>query len=512
LAQGVELPERVHDTLLTRILATARSFPERVAVKCHDGTLSYGELHAAAAATASALRALEPFPERVAIVSGDDRSTYAGLLGIWMAGAAYVPLNKANPARRNAGIIADAAVGAVLSSAPFAPAQEAAEQTGRPWLLVHPADRATDSTSTARASSREDLAYILFTSGSTGRPKGVPIRHGNLTSFCDAWLADEVYALSAADRFLQMFDLGFDLSVMNIFVPWSLGASVHVVPHGQITSLAVYKVMAEDAVTVALLVPSVLAYLSRYFDEIRLPELRYNLFCGEALPQSLAEPWSRCVPNARIQNTYGPTEATIFCFVYPWDAAKSAACAINDIVPIGWPLGETGALILDENGNEVIDETIGELCLHGPQVAREYWRNPERTAEAFFTTTIDGRERRCYRTGDLVSRLPDDSLAWRGRIDHQVKIDGHRVELAGIEAHAREVSDSTATAAIAVTGKDGGVRLVLFLEGGDADIEGITTELARRLPAYMRPHEIRRLAALPLNVNGKIDRKALAAL
>lgn len=498
------------EDLLSGITRATETAPRRLAVECHDGSLDYGTLLAGATAVARQLRAIKPGSARVAIVANDDTLTYVGLLGIWMAGAAYVPLNTANPVRRNIEILSQAKVGAVISSTDFPPARQAAQECECAWWTIEPGPRRHFPIPTQRPLAAEDPAYILFTSGSTGRPKGVQITHGNISAFRDAWQNESAYRLSASDRVLQMFELGFDLSVMNIFIPWSVGASVHVVPHKGISYLSVLRLMQEASVTVTMMVPSVLTYLSRFFDEVRLPTVRYNMFCGEALPQTLVAAWSKCVPNALIENTYGPTEATIFCYTYRWDEATSARQAWNGIVPIGRPIGDTTGLILDDAGMEITGDGSGELYLSGPQLAKGYWNDPERSAAAFFTITSDNTTRFAYRTGDLVSRLPDGNLVWRGRVDHQIKIDGHRIELAEIEAHVREASDCTAVAAVAKQMLGGNTRLIVYVEGGESEPAALAAALAQRLPTYMCPHEVRRLPSLPLNVNGKIDRNKLA--
>ena len=235
---------------------------------------------------------------------------------------------------------------------------------------------------------------MFFTSGTTGVPKGVPIRHSNLAAFMHAVLDESEYGFNADDRFLQMFELTFDLSVMSFLVPMCIGASCHVVPDRGISSLNIAGLLEEREISVALMVPSVLSYLRRYFAELSFPHLRHSLFCGEALSHQLTAEWSRCVPAAEIRNVYGPTEATIFCTEFEWQEPVSADAERQRHRahrPNAFP--EQDAVILDSAGRPVAAGERGELALLGTQLAAGYWRDAEQTAAAFITVR-DGVESR----------------------------------------------------------------------------------------------------------------------
>jgi amino acid adenylation domain-containing protein len=355
----------------------------------------------------------------------------------------------------------------------------------------------------------EDLAYLFFTSGTTGIPKGVPIRHRNLDAFMTAVLEDSSYAFGPDDRFLQMFELTFDLSVMSLLAPLALGASCHVVPDKGIASLEIARLLDERSISVALMVPSVLSYLRRYFDELRFPALRHSLFCGEALAHSLTAAWARCVPKAEIRNVYGPTEATIFCTEFKWEERASAEQSVNDIVPIGRPLLGTGLVIVDAAGEPVVAGEQGELCLTGEQLATGSWQDPERSAAAFVRAPGNGGRGVAYRTGDLAFVNSRGNTVYCGRADSQIQVDGHRVELGEVERHLRTFLDGGAAAAAPIRTADGRQEFVAFLESS-ADLEaGALAYLRTQVPPYMLPRRIICVAALPLNLNGKVDRQEL---
>jgi non-ribosomal peptide synthetase component F len=332
----------------------------------------------------------------------------------------------------------------------------------------------------------------------------VPIGHGALRAFLDAFFALG-HELGAGDRFLQMFDLTFDLSLMSYCVPLALGASVVTVPSDGIKYMEVYRLLEEQEITAALLVPSILAHLRPYLAEIHLPELRASLFCGEALYDDLVTEWAACAPNARVQNVYGPTEATIFCLAYDCDRGRPHKVE-NGIVSIGRPMKHTRILIVDEALRPVAPGEKGELCLAGAQLTPGYWNNPEKNREAFFVHEGE----RYYRTGDLCVRDADGDVMYKGRLDHQVKIQGYRVELSEIEHHARAVTGCKHAAAVACPDAAGNTAVHLYLERFEGEIPAMLDLLRGKLPPYMIPTRTTSLEALPLNANGKIDRPALA--
>src|SRR5262249_653718 len=347
-----------------------------------------------------------------------------------------------------------------------------------------------------------DLCYLLFTSGTTGKPKGVPIYHRNLSAFLDMMLESGRYDFNRNDRFLQMFELTFDLSVFSFLVPLAVGASFYPLPQKGMAYLEVADIIETKEISVALMVPSVINYLKPYFGEISLPKMKYSLFCGEALYQETLSDWARCVPSAKIENLYGPTEATIFCLRYEWQRGEAPHPQGKGIVPIGKPMEGMDAFILKENS---LHEE-GELCLTGEQVTLAYWNNPSKTAEVFGTNK---NGKKYYRTGDLCKTDQAGNFLYLGRIDNQVKIDGHRVELEEIEFHARKFCEDHQVVAMVHTSETGFHFIVLFIESEKEVKKGLEEHLKKHLPAYMIPKETIRVSRFPQNSNGKTDRKAL---
>lgn len=464
---------------------------------------TYSQLAQKAYSVATWLQQQNPQGKPVGIIAADSFDTYAAICGILFSGAPYVPILPNYPKDRSQSIIEQAGIEIILS----------------PILSTELINTITDGNSIVEINnippfestldlphiSPEQLAYILFTSGSTGKPKGVPLTHQNLWAFMEAFFALG-YEITENDRFLQMFDLTFDLSVMSYLAPLLKGACVYPVPGDSIKYMGIYSLLEDHQLTFTLMVPSMLSYLRPYFEDINLPHLRHSLFCGEALYADIAAEWQNCAPNALVQNVYGPTEATIFCMTYD---CVGQLKQYNGMVSIGQPMKNVEVVAVDENNHPVTQGEKGELCLSSPQVTPGYINNPEKNQEVFFE--LDGT--RYYRTGDIVYKDEQGDYMYCGRVDYQVKVKGgFRVELNEIEAHSRNYTQLAGVVAVAKTNSIGIAQIYLYLEDYEGVVDEVYTYLKTQVPDYMLPEQIFILPKFPLNNNGKIDRKALAEM
>jgi amino acid adenylation domain-containing protein len=358
----------------------------------------------------------------------------------------------------------------------------------------------------------DDVAYLLFTSGSTGRPKGVPVTHGNVLHFLDA--AQARYGITSEDRLTQTFDQTFDLSVFDLFMAWSNGATL--CAFSPVDLLAPIGFVNKLGITVWFSVPSVAAQMRKRktLNPGSMPTLRWSLFCGEALPRESAKAWQLAAPNSIVENLYGPTELTIACFVHRWDSLSSPGMCVNELVPIGRPLPGLVALVFGDDGRPAPLGTAGELCVSGPQTTPGYWRDVDKTTEKYQHLDVAVNDsRRFYRTGDRVMKTENEEYVFFGRIDNQVKILGHRVELGEVEAALQRYPGVIEVAALPWPFIEGAaIGLVAFVTGTQIDPEGMKGAASQVLPAYSVPHTIHVRSSMPLNANGKIDRKALVAL
>jgi D-alanine--poly(phosphoribitol) ligase subunit 1 len=490
-------------SILSRFTECSTQFPDAPAIFVDHRSYTYGELSGLCSAMCALLKAHEVKKgDRVGIFTENNIYTYASLLGILSCGACYVPLNQDTPVERNTGIIADAGIKVLLYTEKEDKARKLSLASGSACRPLNNRITPNQGKLAPVDQMHSDLCYLLFTSGTTGKPKGVPIYYRNLSAFLDMVLESGRYDFNRNDRFLQMFELTFDLSVFSFLVPLSVGASFYPIPRQGITHLEVADTLQTREITVALMVPSVINYLRPYFGEINLPQLRYSLFCGEALYHDTLSSWSQCIPFAKIENLYGPTEATIFCLRYEWERGELPHPQGKGVVPIGRPMEGMDAFKL----NRISLDEEGELCLSGEQVTLGYWNNPSKTAEVFGTTTIG---KKFYRTGDLCKIDQADNFLYLGRIDNQIKIDGHRVELEEIEFHARVFCGDKQVIAVVNTSEAGAHFILLFIESEEDLRKGLRDHLKKRLPDYMMPKEIITVSFFPLNTNGKIDRKAL---
>jgi len=489
LARGLGLPPgKAGASLLDRILSVNPAAP---AVICGDAHLTYGALLGQARALAGRLTP----GGRVGLYAERSTGMIVGMLGILLSGSAYVPLDPAYPVERLRLMIEDAGLAAIVAT-PGSEASFSANFGGLPLLLTegNGAIAATDLPAIAAT----DVAYVIYTSGSTGQPKGVLVSHGNLAASTAARLD---YYDQVPERFLLLSSIAFDSSIAGLF--WTLAAGgTLVLPSGDLARdpLRLVEEIRQHKVTSTLAIPSLYAAALRHGNPADLASLCTVIVAGEPCPPDLVAAHFATFPTVALYNEYGPTEATVWASVHacrPEDAAGP--------VPIGRPIPGSHIVIGDAAGQPVPVGVVGELLVGGPGVALGYLNRPELTASAFIQ---DAEGARSYRTGDRARWRADGLIEFLGRRDEQIKLRGFRIELGEIEAVLRRLP-GVREAAVILRDAPGGGQLAAYVvaeEGLD-----LLAELRRLLPQHMVPVSLTRLTALPLTVNGKLDRRALPA-
>lgn len=490
--------------LASKLLYAFSSFPDRPAVELAEKSLTYAELEGAAWACAGKLNEATAPGSRVGLLAQRSLGAYVGVAAAVLSGHPYVPINPKFPANRQRAIAAAAGCAAFLfDTKSEETAQSLAEEFGGRPIEVDADARADPDTA---AEGRH--AYVMFTSGTTGTPKGVAVRYDNVSSYVDAF--GKVAQVLPTDRCTQLFDLSFDLSVHDMFVTWANGACLCVPSDDELIDPVGFAV--RNRTTCWFSVPSLAAVAKRMrrLQPNSLPEVRLSLFCGEALPKSLAQAWSEAAPNSEIWNLYGPTEATIAITAFKFDPAQEGEMPAT--VPLGQPYANCDVSLVDAAGTPVGVGQEGELWLAGAQLTDGYINNPEEQEAKFVSLELPGsRFSSWYRSGDLVRSDPTWGLVYQSRIDDQVKISGYRVELFEIEEALREAAENPDVAVIpwpiSEAGSASGV--VAFVANLSSDPREIISRCRKVLPSYCVPKQIIEVDALPVNANGKVDRKAL---
>ena len=500
-------PDAPLDHQLARVAA---EYPDSVAATGAGETLTHGDLQAAAEALAWHLRH-RGVSEGGIVAILLSRTPWLGvaMLAILRAGAAFLTLDPADPPARRQALLIDAGVRVVLSDSGLAQRMGIADvEVLCVDLLPPPGTPAIPEGDLARSRSPDAPAYCTFTSGSTGAPKGVLVSHGALVNHCHA--VGQRYALRRTDRVLQLAPAAFDVFLEETLATWLAGGSVHFpAPAGTLAFTELEGCVHRDRITLLNLPAS---YWHEWVDHLDrthtpVPESLRLVVCGsERMSMAKLRQWQRMAADrVRLINAYGVTEAAITSLTYepPFPIADDAP----DVVPIGRPLANVHALVLDDMGEPGPRGVVGELHLGGAGVALGYLGRPELSAERFVATALSPVGVRLHRTGDLVRFNPQGELEYIGRRDGQVKVRGIRVDLGEIEATL--LSHPAVAEAAVIQRNDADHGLVGFVALLGEAAQDLTSFLRKRLPAAMIPSTMTVVRTLPRNSNGKIDRGAL---
>lgn len=511
----------MNTNILECFLQSVERNPHRVAIETPGACFTVKEVDHLANRCAAELHARQIGAEDlVALLLDRSVEMIVAILGVMKAGAAWLPISVTDPPQRIHQLLHDSAVRTVVTIEKY---REIFSLTGNVLTLDHSSTAASDPrdpNTTPAANSTlvpnttpgpNHLAYAIYTSGSTGKPKAVLIEHHSLMNRI-SWMQQR-YPIGPSDAILQKTPYTFDVSVWELLWWAHAGSRLCLLPPGmEKFPLAIIEAVRIHRITVIHFVPSMLNMFLGYLDGSgcapQLTSLKICFCSGEPLRTAHASQFFRLlgIPNGtRLTNLYGPTETTIDVTYFDVDNPPPAN------IPIGLPITHIGATVVEKNRLAAPGEQ-GELWITGKGVARGYLNQVELTAERFPTTSLTGNQR-AYRTGDQVIRLADGNIQYLGRIDHQVKIHGIRIELPEIEAVLNEypgVKDCT----VIVHHLAESISIIKAFYVSDALIRPVDLRsfLAARLPEYMVPREYVFLQKMPLTENGKTNRKQLLQL
>jgi amino acid adenylation domain-containing protein len=494
LGDGGELPPVAERLAHRRFERFAHMEPGRTAIVARDGELTYRELNARADAVAWRLHELGVGREDVVGISLPRRlDALVAIYGVWKAGAAYLPLDAAQPLSRRRFMLEDTRAAALITAPAWKDELAGESMEVLSWEGDGPTGK---STGTTLGPSLDDLAYVIYTSGSTGNPKGVMIEHRSLAAFVhwgvSTFSEDELARVFAATSF------GFDMSLFELTVPFAAGGAL-------ILADNFFEIAQADEhrPTMVNTVPSLMASA---LNATTLPaSVRTAVFCGETLPPDVAEKVHEQPGVTRVVNAYGPTEDTVYSTAAEVPAGEAPTC--------GRPFPGTQVYLLDAELHPVGPGEEGEICLAGAGLARGYLGRDDLTRERFVERPLgDAGPARVYRTGDLGRWEDGGSLQHLGRLDHQIKLRGVRIEPGEVEQAILRHPDVRQAVAVARERPAGGKWLVAYVvcqPGAELDTRAVREMLRERLPEPMVPSAFVKLDELPLNANGKLDRGRL---
>lgn len=504
------IPDLAEFDVVERFRRWAVTDPNRLAVVGEEQAWSYGELdrHSEALARQLAEDGETGSGVRIALLAGRTPALLAGIFGILKSGSAYVPLDPSYPEER-LHLMLNASGADRVVAAPDQLEHPVATKVPRLTAMHRHLTDKPGFASIPPAAQPSDLAYVIFTSGSTGTPKGVGVTRGNIAY--STWARGPVYG-EVPERFLLVSPTSFDSSKVGIFWPLCSGGAVVLLADGRERDPdALSAMLRRHEVTHLLCVPTIHQWVLHGSSASDLPSLRTVIVAGEECPPALVEHHHRVLPGVRLFNEYGPTESTVWA-----SAHESIPGAPSGPVSIGRPIPGTRLRVLDRARTAAPILVPGEIHVEGPGVTPGYLDDQELTAERFVPAT-GAAGSVMYRTGDLGRFHPDGRLEFLGRVDHQIKVRGHRVELREVEA-ALEAHPLVEAAAVTVSlnseATESPAQLVAWLAGPawmNVDVDAVRVFLTTHLPAHMVPDRFEVLEKLPQGPNGKIDRSNLSA-
>lgn len=500
--------------VLTYLEEDAQRHPEKCAIEEESRSCSYGELLQLSRCVGSALAAMEARGRAVMVFMEKGIDALATMMGALQAGAFYVPVDPHIPAERLAliaGVLEEPVV--VVSEETAGLANEAmgggsAESQGAvviPVAQLLAADENPAALEAARAAATDaDPVYVLFTSGSTGVPKGVAVSHRAVIDFIDDFITR--FGFGPDERIANQAPFDFDVSVKDIYGALATGSTLVVVPRALFSAPAALMeyLQGRDITNMTWAVAALCLITSLHgLEGQQLAGVRRVLFSGEVMPISHLRAWMAHVPQATFVNLYGPTEITCNCLYHVVDPARE----YPDGLPLGVPFAHREILLVDGEGHAVTQPGVeGEILVRGDSLALGYVANPAKTAEVFCQNPLHNRfPDRVYRTGDLAAFDKAGELFYRGRIDNQIKHQGHRIELEEVDRALEGVPGVQRCRCVYDHDKQ---RLIAFYEG-EAEARAIRDHVLQTLPIFMLPSKILPIEAMPLTKNGKVDRRAL---
>ena len=480
----------------------AEQYPDKAAIVDDRKTITFKQLRYKAMSLAQVIIGKGFFREPIAVVMPKSADTIIAFLGIAYSGNFYSVIDVDMPATRQSKII----------------------ETLRPKLIItdqdeinisecdiykYDFDRLNLENENRVLMQRDktcdaDLLYVLFTSGSTGIPKGVTITHQSVVDYID-WVT-ETFGINSSDSFGNQAPFYFDNSILDIYSMVKTGATMHIIAK-QLFSQPVFLLnyLKDNKITTIFWVPSALIVVANLhaLKKVDLTKtLKRVLFCGEVMPNKQLNVWRNSIPDIVYANLYGPTEITDACTYYIVDRKF----ADDDPLPIGRAAKNTDILVLNENNETVEEGEIGELCVRGTSISRGYYNNWEKTRSSFIQNPLNDRYiEYIYRTGDLVKYNEYNELIYVSRKDFQIKHMGHRIELGEIETVVSGIKEVQQCCCV----YDNVRKQIVLFSQGDADKELIINTVKTSLPKYMIPGKVIIIETMPINANGKIDRKKL---